>query len=138
MTLLDAYALIAFMVGGPATPQVRAILREGDAAVATANLAETLDVSQRLYRLPIERAMEILEPLLEGPLTAIALDIEIAQRAAMIRANHYHRSSRPLSLADTVLIASAKPGDRLATADAHVLAVAREEKLEPLALPEQG
>jgi predicted nucleic acid-binding protein len=137
VTLLDAYALIAFMVGGPATPQVRAILREGDAAVATANLAETLDVSQRLYRLPIARAMEILEPLLEGPLTAVALDIEVARRAAGIRANHYHRSSRPLSLADTVLIASAKPGDRIATADAHVLAVAREEKLEPLALPGQ-
>jgi predicted nucleic acid-binding protein len=137
VTLLDAYALIAFMVGGPATPQVRAILREGDAAVATANLAETLDVSQRLYRLPIARAMEILEPLLEGPLTAVALDIEVARRAAGIRANHYHRSSRPLSLADTVLIASAKPGDRIATADAHVLAVAREEGLEPLALPGQ-
>jgi predicted nucleic acid-binding protein len=138
VTLLDAYALIAFMVGGPATPRVRAILREGDAAVASANLAETLDVSQRLYRLPIARAMEILEPLLEGPLTAIALDTEIARRAAEIRANYYHRSSRPISLADAVLIASAKPGDRIATADPHVLAVTREEQIEPLALPGQG
>ncbi len=138
MTLLDAYALIAFMVGGPATPQVRAILREGNAAVASANLAETLDVSQRLYRLPIARAMEILEPLLEGPLTVLVLDLEGARRAAAIRANHYHRTSRPLSLADAVLIASAKPGDRIATADPHVLAVAAEERLEPLALPGQG
>jgi hypothetical protein len=45
VTLLDAYALIAFLVGGPATQDVRAILREGDAAVATANLVEALDVS---------------------------------------------------------------------------------------------
>jgi predicted nucleic acid-binding protein len=138
VTLLDAYALIAFMVGGPASPQVRAILREGDAAVASANLAETLDVSQRLYRLPIARAMEVLEPLLEGPLTAIALDTEIARRAAEIRANNYHRSSCPLSLADAVLIASAKPDDRIATADPHVLAVARAEELGLLALPGQG
>jgi predicted nucleic acid-binding protein len=138
VTLLDAYALIAFMVGGPAAPIVRASLREGDAAVASANLAETLDVSQRLYRLPIPRAMEILEPLLEGPLSAIALDLEIARRAAEIRAGHYHRASRPLSLADAVLIASAKSGDRIATADPHVLAVAREEKLDLLVLPEQG
>jgi bifunctional DNA-binding transcriptional regulator/antitoxin component of YhaV-PrlF toxin-antitoxin module len=29
VTPLDAYALIAFLVGGPATPHVRAILREG-------------------------------------------------------------------------------------------------------------
>jgi hypothetical protein len=138
VTLLDAYALIAFMVGGPAAPIVRASLREGDAAVASANLAETLDVSQRLYRLPIPRAMEILEPLLEGPLSAIALDLGIARRAAEIRAGHYHRSSRPISLADAVLIASAGPGDRIATADPHVLAVAREEKLDLLVLPEQG
>lgn len=138
MTLLDAYALIAFMVGGPAVPQVRAILREGDAAVATTNLAETLDVSQRLYGLSISRAMEILEPLLQGPLTAIPLDLAVAQRAAEVRAEHYHRSSRPLSLADAVLIASAKQDDRIATADPHVLAVARAEKLELVPLPEQG
>ena len=41
-------ALIAFLVGGPARSQVRSILREGDAAVATVNLVEALDVSQRL------------------------------------------------------------------------------------------
>jgi hypothetical protein len=70
--------------------------------------------------------------------SAIALDTEIARRAAEIRANHYHRSSRPISLADAVLIASAKPGDRIATADPHVLAVTREEQIEPLALPGQG
>ncbi len=138
MTLLDAYALIAFLIGGPATPQVRAILREGDAAVASANLAETLDVSQRLHGLSISRAMEILEPLLEGPLTAVALDLTVARRAAEIRARHYHRSSCPLSLADAILIASAEPEDRIATADPHVLAVAKAEGLEQVALPEQG
>ena len=138
MTLLDAYALIAFLVGGPATPQVRAILREGDAAVATANLVEVLDVSQRVHGLLIPRAVEILEPLLEGPLTAVPLDSAVARRAAEIRARHYHRSSRPISLADAVLIASAKQGDRIATADPDVLAVANAEQLESVALPGQG
>ena len=99
MTLLDAYALIAFLVGGPATQQVRAILREGDAAVATANLAEVLDGSQRLHGVPIPRAVEILEPLLEGSLTAVPLDSSVARRAAEIRARHYHRASRPISIA---------------------------------------
>lgn len=138
MTLLDAYALIAFLVGGPATPHVRAILREGDAAVATANLAEALDVSQRVHGMPIPRAVEILEPLLEGPLTAVPLDSTVARRAAEIRARHYHRSSRPISLADAVLIGSAKLGDRIATADPDILAVAKAEKLESVALPGQG
>ena len=138
MTLLDAYALIAFLVRGPATQQVRAILREGDAAVATANLAEVLDVSQRVHGLPISRAVEILEPLLEGSLTPIPLDSTVARRAAEIRSGHYHRSSRPISLADAVLIGSAKLGDRIATAEPDVLAVAKAEKLESVALPGQG
>jgi PIN domain nuclease of toxin-antitoxin system len=138
VTLLDAYALIAFLVGGPATQQVRAILREGDAAVATANLAEVLDVSQRVHGVPIPRAVEILEPLLEGPLTAVPLDSTVARRAAEIRARHYHRSSRPISLADAILIGSAKLDDRIATADPDVLAVTKAEKLESVVLPGQG
>ena len=138
MTLLDAYALVAFLVGGPATPQVRAILREGDAIVATANLAEALDVSQRVFGLPIGRAMEILEPLLEGSLRPIPLDVAVARRAAELRASHYHRSSRPISLADAMLIASARPGAKIATADPDVLAVAKAEGIETVELPGQG
>jgi predicted nucleic acid-binding protein len=127
VTLLDAYALIAFLVGGPAASQVRAILREGGATVATANLAEALDVSQRLYQLPIARAMDVLEPLFAAPLATRALDLPTAQRAADIRARHYHRSARPISLADAILLASAGPDDRIATADPDVLAVASDE-----------
>ena len=138
MTLLDAYALIAFLIGGPAAPHVRAILREGDAAVATANLVEVLDVSQRVHGLPISRALELIDPLFEAALEAVPLDLEIAHRAAVIRAHHYHRASRPISLADAVLIASAKPDDRIATSDPDVLAVAQAEKLESITLPEQG
>ena len=138
MTLLDAYALIAFLVGGPAQAHVRRILRDGDAAVATVNLAESLDVSARLHGLPIARAMEILEPLFEGPVAAIPLDIQAARRAAALRAAHYHRSLRPISMADAVLIASAQGSDRIATADKDILAIAEAEKLEVIALPEQG
>jgi PIN domain nuclease of toxin-antitoxin system len=138
VTLLDAYALIAFLTGGEAMRQVRAILREGDAAVPTVNLVEALDVSQRVRGLPIPRAVEILEPLFEGPLMAVSLDSAVARRAAEIRARHYHRSSRPISLADAVLIASAGRGDRVATADPDVLAVTAAEEIESVALPEQG
>jgi predicted nucleic acid-binding protein len=138
VTLLDAYALIAFLVGGPASAQVRAVLREGGASVASANLAETLDVSQRVYGLPISRAMDILDPLLGDPLTVIPLDAAMAQAAAEMRSKHYHRSNRPISLADAVLLASAKMEDRIATADPDVLAVAKAEAIETIALPGQG
>ena len=138
MTLLDAYALIAFLVGGPSTAQVRGILREGDVAVATANLVEALDISRRVHGLPIPRANEILEPLFESALGVVALDRGNAFRAAEIRAEYYHRSTRPISLADAVLLASAKPGDRIATADPDVLAVAEAEELESVPLPRQS
>jgi predicted nucleic acid-binding protein len=90
------------------------------------------------YNLPIVRAMEVLDPLFEGSVTAVLLDLAVSQRAAEIRARHYHRSRRPISLADAVLIASARRGDRIATADPDVLAVAKAEKLAPIALPGQG
>jgi predicted nucleic acid-binding protein len=138
VTLLDAYALVAFLIGGPAAPSVRGLLREGDASVATANLAEALDVSARTYGLPIERAMEVLEPLLDGTLATVPLDLVRARRAATIRARHYHRASRPISLADAILVATAGPGDRIATADPDVLAVAKAEAVATLTLPSQG
>jgi predicted nucleic acid-binding protein len=138
VTLLDAYALIAFLIGGPAAPQVRSILRDGDAALATTNLVEVLDVSERVHGVPIERTMEILEPLFEGSLVAVSLSFLIARRAAEIRARHYHRSSRPISLADAVLIASTRPDDRLATADPDVLAVATDENISTVELPGQN
>lgn len=138
MTLLDAYAIVAFLMGGPAAVLVRGLLREGDAFVATANLAESLEVSQRVHGLPIERSMEVLEPLFEGPLGSIPLDLSVAQRAAEIRTRHYHRTTCPISLADAVLLASVPPGGRLATADPDVLRVASIEELESVVLPGQG
>lgn len=138
MTLLDAYALVAFLVGGPASAQVRAVLREGGAAVGSANLAETLDVSQRVHGLPIARAMEVLDPLLGDLMKVIPLDADVARAAAEMRSRHYHRSSRPISLADAVLLASAKGEDRIATSDPDVLAVAETEGIETLVLPGQG
>jgi predicted nucleic acid-binding protein len=138
LTFLDAYALIAFLVGGPAAAGVRALLREGDAAVATANLAEALDVSQRIHGVPIARALGVLDPLLDEAIEAVPLDVIVACRAAELRSRYYHRASRPVSLADTILLASARPGDRVATADPHVLAIAAAEKLGAVALPPQA
>lgn len=134
-TLIDAQALITFVVGGPAMEPVRAILRDGSAAMATANLIEVLDISGRRYGLPVPRVAEIIEPLLDGPLAAIPLDRAVAMKAAKVRVGHYSRSELPLSLADAVLIASAGPGDRVASSDSVLLAVATASGLETIELP---
>jgi predicted nucleic acid-binding protein len=82
--------------------------------------------------------METLDPLLDDLLTTIPLDAAMAQAAAEMRSKHYHRSRRPISLADAVLLASARPDRRIATADPDVLAVAEEEAIETIELPGQG
>lgn len=138
MILLDAYALIAFLTGGPAAGDVRGLLRSGEAGVATANLAEALDVSARVHGLPIARARDVLDPLFETTLIAVDLDRDTVRRSADVRARHYHRASRAISLADAILIASAGPGDRIATADAALLAVAEAEGRAAIALPSES
>lgn len=138
MILLDAYALVAFLAGGPAAAHVRDLLRAGGAAVATANLAEALDVAERLYRLPTARAFEYLEPLFESAISPIPLDVNTARRAAELRALHYHRTRCRISLADAILLASASRGDRIATADPDVIAVAERKGTVTIVLPAQG
>jgi predicted nucleic acid-binding protein len=138
MIVLDAYALVAFLTGGPASGSVRALLRGGETAVAAINLAEALDVAQRVRGLPIDAAREALEPLLEDVVQVLPVDTAIAFRAAAIRARHYHRRDRPISLADAVLVAACGVGDRVATSDPDVLAVAINESVGTVELPAQG
>lgn len=138
MTLLDAYALIAYVIGGPAQDQVKTLLREGRTAIATANLVEVFDVAERVHGLPIPRASAVVEELFAGSLSVVHLDEHLAQRAAELRVAHYHRSRSPLSLADVILIASARSGDRIATADPDVLETAAEIGIETVELPGQG
>ena len=138
MTLLDAYALIAYLTAGPAAAHVRTILRDGDCAIATANLVEVLDVTQRVRGIPIGRVRAVIDPLLDGTLAIIPLDLPIARRAAELRATHYNGKTCAISLADAVLIASAQPGDRIATADPAVLDVTRVEGISTLPLPGEG
>ena len=134
MTILDAYALVAFLTGGAAASQVRTLLREGNAAVATTNLAEALYVSERRAGIPVARAMQVLDPLFSGVMAEVPIDARRARRAAEIRVAHYHRSRRPISLADAILIASTGPDDSIATADPDVLAVAEAERLRTVGL----
>jgi predicted nucleic acid-binding protein len=137
VTLLDAYGLIALVRGEPAMDPVLAILRQGRVAMTTTNIAEVLDVTVRRHQIARRRVSAIVEPLFEGPIAPIVVDLDLARRAAELRENHYHRSTRSLSLADSILLAAARPGkDRIAAADRDVLAVAAEVRIETIELPQ--
>jgi hypothetical protein len=79
-----------------------------------------------------------LEPLFAGPLATLPPDLAIARRATQIRGRHYDRATRQIPLADAILLASAGPDDRIATADLDVLAVTHVEGLRSVELAGQG
>jgi PIN domain nuclease of toxin-antitoxin system len=135
VTLLDAYALIAVIMGEPAMEKVLGILRNGRSAMTTTNVAEVFDVSVRRNGLSHSRVVDVVEPLLEGPIRPIPVDVDLARRAAEIRGKHYHRTDCALSLADAILLAAASPNDRIATADPAVLATAATLGIETVELP---
>jgi predicted nucleic acid-binding protein len=123
-TLLDAYALIALLAQEQAEPEVKRLLRRGDVAMPSVNLAEAIDYLERREKI----AEEELRPLIEQlPFEVLPLDEPTAWSAARLRARHYHRRRRPVSLADCVLVASSKAGDEVATNDPAVLDMARDE-----------
>jgi PIN domain nuclease of toxin-antitoxin system len=133
--LLDAFALIALMGDEPAADQVETLLRTGDAAITAVNLAEALDVLQRLQGISPERLHEVTVPLVAERMKLVPTDEQIARDAADIRARRYHRTRSPVSLADCVLLASAGESDSVATADAPLIRVAEAENVKVRALP---
>jgi len=133
--LLDANALLAVILAEPAMERVLSILRGGTAAMTGANIAEVFDVAIRRKGFSRARVVDVVEPLFEGSVAPVNVDAALARRAGEIRAERYHRSNCPISLADAVLLAAARPGDKIATADSGVLAVAAELSIETISLP---
>ncbi|MGI8903232.1 MAG: PIN domain-containing protein [Solirubrobacteraceae bacterium] len=97
MTLLDAYALIAFLSGESGAREVRDLLREGGTAIGAVNLAEVVDAMTRRRGVDSARLRLKIEPLLDRALLTIAFEPQHAWRAGELRAKHYHRTRRPIS-----------------------------------------
>ncbi len=138
MTYVDAYGLVALIANEVAAPEVEELLRGEQCRIVAVNLAEAIDVAARTHGCAIGEIRKALEPLiLAGRLTVAVSDESEAWLAAEIRVSQYHRSRRPLSMADCVLLAHAfSTGDAVATADPHVADVARSRGLAVIALPD--
>jgi predicted nucleic acid-binding protein len=138
VTFLDAYALVAFIGGEPAAPEVRELLRARDTHVIVVNLAEALDALQRVHGVGADEVREVLDPLLLDRTLSIAVSEESdAWLTASLRARHYDRKSCAVSVPDCFLLAHALAGDgRIATADPAVVAAARVEGVRVVPLPD--
>lgn len=125
MILLDAYALVAAATGEAAAAEVAELLRGGDCAITTIDLAELYDQLVRRVGVDPEAVDTHLRPLLDESLALRDLDRERGVRAGLLRARLYRRRTVELSLADCVLLASLEEGDSVATADPPLARAAR-------------
>jgi PIN domain nuclease of toxin-antitoxin system len=133
--VLDAYALIAALVGERARAQVEPLLRGG--VVCAPNLAEVLDVCVRVHRNDEAEVRERIHWLTNGGLEVAAADAGLALSAGSVRARHYRRRTCEVSLGDCFALALAhRRSAPLATADPDLAAAARSERVEILALPD--
>ena len=136
--LLDANALLAVLVAEPAMDRVLSLIRQGNTAMTGANIAEVFDVGIRRKGLSPARMTELVEPLFAGPISCIPIEQELARPAGLLRGSRYHRSKSRISLADAVLLAAARPADKIATSDSGVLALAAELGIKTIELPPSG
>lgn len=139
MTVLDAFALIAFFAGEPAASDVETLLRSAEdrSRLSAVNMIETIDVLVRMRKHSLEDVHQRLDWLRAEGLSLELLDPEAAAVAGTLRAAHYGRRACEVSLADCAALATALAfGEALATADPALAAVARTEGVEVVALPD--
>lgn len=141
MSVLDAQAIVALLIGEPAAGPVAAMLRDPqDRSVLSAvNLGEVIDVLVRLRGRALPEVTERLEWLAAGGLEVVGVDESVGRLAGRLRADHYDRRQRPISLADCVALATARTLEQpLATSDPALVAVARSEGGEVIGLPDSA
>ena len=130
MPIADASGVIAFLLGEPAAPRVRELLRDpiDPLGIAAVNLAEVIDVLARRNPASLERLDQAIDLLLRGGLDVVPVDESIGRLAGLIRARHYDRRARPISLADCVAVATCRLHDEaLVTSDRDLMTAARAE-----------
>ncbi len=108
--------------------------------MVVANLAEAVDISQRVHGLGADDVRAALEPLLLADVVSVVISGEPdAWLAAELRARHYDRKTRSLSMADCFLLAHALTASaRIATADPPLAGAARSESIGVVALPDSA
>lgn len=134
MTVLDTYAVLAYLKGEVAAPEVRLLLDDPAASLTAVGLAEVIDHLVRLGGVDEEEVVLDLAQL--GLLDGRPVDSTLGMAAGRLRARHYDRRRCQVSLADCVAAESARAcGEPLATADPDLLDVCHSEGIAVVVLP---
>jgi predicted nucleic acid-binding protein len=135
LTVLDAYAVLAFLRAEPAAAEVKTLLKQGEVALTTVGVAEVLDHLIRIVGADEEEATLDVAQL--GLLDGITVTSDLGAAAGRLRARHYHRKQCAVSMADCIAAETARSkDDALATSDPHLLDVCHAENIAHVILPQ--
>lgn len=127
MTVLDAYAVLAYMRGEDAADEVAQLLRE-PTILSAVNAAEVVDQLVRVHGRDADDVHADLALLTQVGMEVAPLSFDGAVSAGRLRAKHYHRQNSPVSLADCVAGATALARRQpLATSDPALADLVRAE-----------
>lgn len=136
MTVLDAYAVLAYLRDERAAEAVGELLAE-PTVLTVVNAAEVLDQLVRVYGRDADDVHVDLVMLAHTGMQLGEISAEVGLLAGRLRARHYHRERMALSLADCVAAATAlSTGHPLATADPPLATLIRTEGGKIHALPD--
>jgi PIN domain nuclease of toxin-antitoxin system len=133
--VLDAYAVVAALVGERARADVEPLIGRG--VLTAPNVAEVMDVCVRVHANDERVVRERLEWLATGGLEMPPLDSNLALTAGALRARHYRKRHCEISLGDCFALALAKRRNlSLATSDPHLALAARSESVNVVPIPD--
>jgi PIN domain nuclease of toxin-antitoxin system len=127
LTVLDAYAVLAYLRGEPCADDVADLLR-APTILTAANAAEVLDQLVRIYHRDPDDVHADLALLASAGMQIQPVSADVGLLAGRLRAKHYHRERVAVSLADCIAAAAAMTEQRsLATSDPALSSVLRAE-----------
>lgn len=136
MTLLDAYAVLAYLRDERAAEAVGELLVE-PTVLTVVNAAEVMDQLVRVYGRDADDVHADVSMLAYTGVRIAEVSVEVGLLAGRLRARHYHRERAPVSLADCVAAAAAlSEGFPLATSDPPLAGLIRAEAGELYPLPD--
>lgn len=136
MTVLDAYAVVAYLRNEPAAEDVTGLLRR-PTTLSAVNATEVIDQLVRVFGRDADDVHADLAILSQAGMEIVSLTPAVGADAGRLRARHYHREHCAVSLADCVAGATALDrGLALATSDPALATVIRVEGGEVYGLPD--
>ncbi len=138
MSVLDAYAVLAYLRREPAGAEVATLLR-AHPVISAVNAAEVLDQLVRVFGRDADEVHADIALLAHAGLDVRPATLESGMLAGRLRARHHHRQRLPVSLADCFGAATALLERRpLATADPDLATLVRAEGGEVHPLPDSS